>query len=84
MAPCGVVDVQISAVKDFAALGLKWRDLEQRANGSFFQSWTWVGCLAAERFSDPVLVQATDAGRIVALVCVQPGPATVRRGHPVT
>ncbi len=67
MAHCGVVDVQISAVKDFAALGLQWRDLEQRANGSFFQSWTWVGCLVAERFADPILVQATEAGRVVAL-----------------
>lgn len=67
MVHCGVVDVLVTAVKDFAALGLRWRDLEQRTNGSFFQSWTWVGCLAAERFSDPVLVQATEAGRTVAL-----------------
>jgi CelD/BcsL family acetyltransferase involved in cellulose biosynthesis len=67
MARCGVVSVQITEIKDFAALGVRWRDLEQRANGSFFQSWTWVGCLAAERFSDPVLVEATDAGRTVAL-----------------
>ena len=36
-------------------------------HGSFFQSWTWVGCLAAERFSDPVLVEATEEGRTVAL-----------------
>jgi CelD/BcsL family acetyltransferase involved in cellulose biosynthesis len=67
MAHCGVVSVQITEVKDFGALGTRWRDLEQRAIGSFFQSWTWVGCLAAERFPDPVLVEATDAGRTVAL-----------------
>jgi CelD/BcsL family acetyltransferase involved in cellulose biosynthesis len=67
MAHCGVVSVQISGVSDFEALGARWRDLEQRAHGSFFQSWTWVGCLATERFRDPVLVQATDAGRTVAL-----------------
>ena len=67
MARCGVVSIQITEVKDFAALGVRWRDLEQRANGSFFQSWTWVGCLVAERFSDPVLVEATDAGRTIAL-----------------
>jgi CelD/BcsL family acetyltransferase involved in cellulose biosynthesis len=67
MARCGVVNVQITGVKDFAALGEQWRDLEQRANGSFFQSWTWVGCRAVERFSDPVLVEAADAGRTVAL-----------------
>jgi CelD/BcsL family acetyltransferase involved in cellulose biosynthesis len=67
MVHCGVVSVHVTELKDFAALGARWRDLEQRAVGSFFQSWTWVGCLAAERFSDPVLVEATDAGRTVAL-----------------
>jgi CelD/BcsL family acetyltransferase involved in cellulose biosynthesis len=64
---CGVVSVAITGVDDFASLGARWRELEQRATGSFFQSWTWVGCLAHERFSDPVLVHATDAGQTVAL-----------------
>jgi len=59
--------VVISGVDDFAALGRRWRDLEQRADCSFFQSWTWYGCLAAERFTDPVLVEATEGGRTVAL-----------------
>ncbi len=59
--------VRVSGVDDFAALGRRWRDLEQRADGSFFQSWTWYGCLAAERFDEPVLVEATEGGRTVAL-----------------
>ncbi len=62
-----MIAVGLSAVQDFVALGVRWRDLEQRAQGSFFQSWTWVGCLAAERFADPILVQVTDDGRTVAL-----------------
>jgi CelD/BcsL family acetyltransferase involved in cellulose biosynthesis len=62
-----VVSVRISGVGNFAALGERWRDLERRADGSFFQSWTWVGCLAPERFPDAILVEATDAGRTVAL-----------------
>jgi hypothetical protein len=62
-----VTTVRVTGVEDFAALGVRWRDLEQRANGSFFQSWTWVGCLARERFPDPVLVEATRDGRTVAL-----------------
>jgi CelD/BcsL family acetyltransferase involved in cellulose biosynthesis len=62
-----VTGIQVSAVTDFAALGERWRDLERRANGSFFQSWSWTGCLAAERFADPVLVSATEAGRTAAL-----------------
>jgi CelD/BcsL family acetyltransferase involved in cellulose biosynthesis len=67
MARCGVVSVRVSGVEDFTDLGERWRDLEQRSDGSFFQSWTWVGCLAAERYRDAVLVEATDAGRTVAL-----------------
>lgn len=59
--------VRVSGVDDFAELGARWRDLETRAAGSFFQSWTWIGCLAVERFPDPVLVEATDRGRTVAL-----------------
>ncbi|MSP00337.1 MAG: GNAT family N-acetyltransferase [Acetobacteraceae bacterium] len=49
------------------ALEAKWRDLEPRANPSLFQSWTWTGCLARERFSSPVLVEACQDGRTVAL-----------------
>ena len=59
--------VVVSKVIDFAALGAKWRDLETRSEPSFFQSWTWTGCLAEQRFPDPVLVEALEAGRTVAL-----------------
>ena len=64
---CGVVEVRVHGVADIGALEGPWRDLEQRSACSFFQSWTWVGCLAAERFPTPVLVEATDSGRTVAL-----------------
>jgi CelD/BcsL family acetyltransferase involved in cellulose biosynthesis len=67
MVRCGVASVCVSKVTDFTTLGERWRDLEQRSECSFFQSWTWVGCLAAERFSDAVLVEAVEAGRTVAL-----------------
>jgi CelD/BcsL family acetyltransferase involved in cellulose biosynthesis len=67
MVRCGVVSVCVSEVTDFITLGERWRDLEQRSECSFFQSWTWVGCLAAERFPDAVLVEAIEAGRTVAL-----------------
>lgn len=62
-----MVEVRVRGVPDIGALAGRWRDLERRANGSFFQSWTWVGCLAAERFPNPVLVEATESGRTVAL-----------------
>jgi CelD/BcsL family acetyltransferase involved in cellulose biosynthesis len=59
--------ISVSAVQDLAELGTKWRDLEGRSNASFFQSWTWTGSLAEQRFADPVLVEACENGRTVAL-----------------
>jgi CelD/BcsL family acetyltransferase involved in cellulose biosynthesis len=81
-----VTIVRVSGVADFAELGARWRDLEQRAALSFFQSWTWVGCLAAERFADPVLVEATEGGRTVALALFnrvrrRVGPAVLYLGE---
>lgn len=49
------------------ALEAEWRALEERAEGTFFQGWTWVGCRARERFSRPVLLRATADGRTVGL-----------------
>ena len=60
-------EIVVSDVLDLAALETKWRDLETRSNPSFFQSWTWTGCLAEERFPNPVLVEARENGRTVAL-----------------
>ncbi len=51
----------------FDALEAEWRALETRAEGTFFQGWTWVGCCARERFPDPVLLRATADGRTVGL-----------------
>jgi CelD/BcsL family acetyltransferase involved in cellulose biosynthesis len=62
------VRVEPVAARDLAALEPAWRALEQDARrGSFFQSWTWVGCLADERYPDAVLVRAEAAGRVVGL-----------------
>ncbi len=52
---------------DWAALGEQWRELEARADGSFFQTWSWVGCLGPERYDDPMLLEAWRDGRTVAL-----------------
>lgn len=52
---------------DATGLEAEWRELDARAKGSFFQGWTWVGCLARERFSRPVLLRATAEGRTVGL-----------------
>ena len=52
---------------DLALLGRQWRALEQRANPSFFQSWTWLGCQVEARFDNPVLLTATEESETVAL-----------------
>ncbi len=51
----------------WARLGTRWRDLEADSDASFFQSWSWVGCRAAERFPDPVLIEAREGGQTLAL-----------------
>ena len=50
-----------------AALGARWRALEAISDASAFQTWTWVGCNAAERFPDPLLIEAHDGDGLVAI-----------------
>ena len=59
--------VRLEPVSDLAALGPRFRALERVARPSFFQSWSWTGCLTAERFADPLLLAAQEDGRDVAL-----------------
>ncbi|HVZ06460.1 GNAT family N-acetyltransferase [Rhodopila sp.] len=59
--------ITVDVVRDFDALGRRWQALERRASVPIFRSWTWTGCLAEERFHDPVLVEATESGRTIAL-----------------
>jgi CelD/BcsL family acetyltransferase involved in cellulose biosynthesis len=62
------VEVALARVECFDALGATWRQLEaEAADPAFFQSWTWVGCLAEERFPHPVLLRAEEHGRLVGL-----------------
>jgi CelD/BcsL family acetyltransferase involved in cellulose biosynthesis len=75
-----VIRVAVRKDVDFAELGRRWRDLEARSSCSFFLSWTWTGCLIEERFPNPVLVEATEDGRTVALALFN---RTRRWGLPV-
>lgn len=64
----GRVVVTAGPVGSFAALETEWRALEAEAGPiPPFRSWTWVGCLAEERYPDPVLLRAEAAGRVVGL-----------------
>ncbi len=59
--------ITVHTAPDAAALEATWRELETRAELSFFQSWTWAGCLFGARFTDPVLLRAERGGAVVAL-----------------
>ena len=52
-----VLEVGLAPAGDLAGVETLWRGLEARAAAPFFRSWTWVGCLAAERFPDPYLLR---------------------------
>mgnify|MGYP002621358107 CR=1 FL=1 len=60
--------VTVAPVTSFAELAAEWRALEaEAAPVPPFRSWSWVGCLAEERYPDPVLLRAEAAGRLVGL-----------------
>jgi CelD/BcsL family acetyltransferase involved in cellulose biosynthesis len=72
-----VWDVEATLLDQPLALEAEWRDLESRADGGFFLSWSWIGSWA-ESFAKPlVLVRAKGGGRTVALGLL--APARVRR-----
>jgi CelD/BcsL family acetyltransferase involved in cellulose biosynthesis len=74
--------IEVAGFRDFGNLEQAWRALEaEAAPFSFFQSWTWVGCLAEERFPDPVLIRATEAGRVVGLALFNRHGAALHLGE---
>lgn len=76
MVPASSARIILSAVRSMAEVESAWRALEAEADPSFFQSWTWVGCLAEERFRRPVLLTASRDKRTVGLALLNstPGP----------
>ena len=62
-----MLTVTLQPLATMDGLAERWMDLEARAACSFFQSWAWVGCLAQERFDDPVLIEARRHGEVMAL-----------------
>lgn len=61
------VNIRLIEDPDLAELESRWQELEQRADGSFFQSWIWTGCLIDERYPSPLLLQATLDGKLALL-----------------
>lgn len=62
------LDIQLSVFPEKPELAAAWRRLEAAVPDlSFFQSWTWMGCLFEERFPEPVLLRAIRGGETVGL-----------------
>lgn len=54
-------------------LELRWRALASEAGGSYFQDWGWVGCMAAERYPDPILLEMHQDEKLIALALFNRG-----------
>lgn len=61
------MEITATDIDDPDAIADQWRTLEDRSLGLFYQGWTWMGCLARERFASPLLVSARRAGVVVGL-----------------
>jgi CelD/BcsL family acetyltransferase involved in cellulose biosynthesis len=59
--------ISLQPVANFDRVGETWMELQERADGSFFQSWAWTGCLAEERFPRPVVLEAREGANLVAM-----------------
>jgi CelD/BcsL family acetyltransferase involved in cellulose biosynthesis len=59
--------VRLGPAPDEAELGRRWAALESGTECSFFQSWTYTGCLLRERFPDPILLEAHAGETPIAL-----------------
>lgn len=64
----GSARIAVAPVRDLAGLEAEWRGLEAEAGPiAPFRAWTWVGCLAAERYPEPWLARAEAGGRTLGL-----------------
>jgi CelD/BcsL family acetyltransferase involved in cellulose biosynthesis len=68
-----VQQISLDPVEDFCALGNRWQALENQSACGFFRSWSFLGCLAEERFAGARLLCVQDAGQDVALALLGAG-----------
>jgi len=65
-------ELSLGPLDDPDALGREWRDLEARADGSFFLSWRWLGCWLESFPLRPLVLRARAGARTVGLALLQP------------
>ena len=70
--------IRIEPVRDWSAAGARWKALEAACETRFFRSWTFLGCLAADRYGQAFLLSVTLDGQDVALALLgQRGRSTL-------
>jgi len=66
------MEITVSNAYELPDLAVRWLELEARADGGFFLSWRWIGSWLRATGARPLLVQAQEAGKIVALGLLSP------------
>ena len=66
------VTFTLELVSELSVLGAMWRELENRADVSFFQSWNWIGSWLEEAGIRPWVLVGRASERIVAIGVLQP------------
>ena len=59
--------VSFDRVDDLTALGADWRNLEARADTTFFLSWDWIGPWLETAGGTPIAARVAEDGRLVGL-----------------
>jgi CelD/BcsL family acetyltransferase involved in cellulose biosynthesis len=61
------ITFSVEPLTNLDSLADTWRDLEARADCSFFLSWQWIGCWLCETDLRPAVVVGRVDGRVVSL-----------------
>ncbi len=77
------IAVAVGPIPPISELASSWLELEKRARGAFFTSWTWIGAwldllARAGVVADLSLITARAGGEIVGLGIIGLGPASLR------
>lgn len=77
------VEVALQPLPPLEQVEALWRDLEARADASFFLSWTWIGSWLGTIPRRPQLLTARIRGEVVGLALVMPRLVRRHRVMPV-
>jgi CelD/BcsL family acetyltransferase involved in cellulose biosynthesis len=66
------MEITVSASFELPDLAASWMELETRSAGGFFLSWRWIGSWLSATGAKPILVKASENGRVAALGLLVP------------